>query len=48
MEFYRVSLNRSDCGFGFSVLGKAGASGVGHVIYDIIENSPAAEREVSQ
>ena len=46
MEFYRVSLNRSDNGFGFSVLGKVGSAGIGHVVYDVVENSPAAEREV--
>lgn len=36
-----VSLNRSDStGFGFSLLGSAGLP---HVIYDIVENSPAAD-----
>ncbi|XP_033214100.1 PH and SEC7 domain-containing protein 2 isoform X2 [Belonocnema kinseyi] len=36
-----VSLNRSDTtGFGFSLLGTAGLP---HVIFDIVENSPAAE-----
>ncbi|KOX72859.1 hypothetical protein WN51_00799 [Melipona quadrifasciata] len=36
-----VTLNRGDSsGFGFSLLGTAGLP---HVIYDIIENSPAAK-----
>jgi PH/SEC7 domain-containing protein len=36
-----VTLNRSDStGFGFSLLGTAGLP---HVIYDIVENSPAAD-----
>lgn len=36
-----VTLSRSDtAGFGFSLLGTAGLP---HVIYDIVENSPAAE-----
>ena len=36
-----VTLNRSDnVGLGFSLLGTAGLP---HVIYDIVENSPAAE-----
>lgn len=37
-----VVLEKSDQGnFGFSLLGKA--AGFDHVIYDILENSPAAE-----
>lgn len=40
-EELKVVLNRSeDASFGFSLLG---TSGLPHVIYDIIENSPAAE-----
>lgn len=40
-EELKVVLNRSeDSSFGFSLLG---TSGLPHVIYDIIENSPAAE-----
>ncbi|XP_046740629.1 PH and SEC7 domain-containing protein isoform X6 [Diprion similis] len=36
-----VTLNRSDTsGFGFSLLGTAGLP---HIVYDIVENSPAAE-----
>lgn len=36
-----VTLNRGDSsGFGFSLLGTAGLP---HVIYDIVENSPAAK-----
>lgn len=36
-----VVLNRSEhLGFGFSLLGTAGLP---HIIYDIVENSPAAE-----
>lgn len=36
-----VTLNRSEStGFGFSLLGTAGLP---HVIYDIVENSPAAD-----
>lgn len=42
-----INLSKSDEGsFGFSLLGKFG--GIPHVIYDVIENSPAAECEVSQ
>lgn len=41
-----VNLNKSDEGnFGFSLLGKF--AGIPHVIYDVIEDSPAAECEVS-
>lgn len=41
-----VVLNKSDEGsFGFSLLGKF--SGIPHVIYDVIEDSPAAECRVS-
>lgn len=40
-EEVKVVLKRSeDSSFGFSLLG---TSGLPHVIYDIIENSPAAE-----
>lgn len=40
-EELKVVLKRSeDSSFGFSLLG---TSGLPHVIYDIIENSPAAE-----
>lgn len=40
-EELKVVLKRSeDSSFGFSVLGTAGLP---HVIYDIMENSPAAE-----
>ncbi|XP_034937537.1 PH and SEC7 domain-containing protein isoform X2 [Chelonus insularis] len=40
-EELMVTLNRTDTGgFGFSILGTAGLP---HVIYDIVENSPAAE-----
>lgn len=42
----KISLTKSDEGsFGFSLLGKF--SGIPHVIYDVIEDSPAAESEVS-
>lgn len=42
-----VVLNKSDEGsFGFSLLGKF--SGIPHVIYDVIEDSPAAECRVSK
>lgn len=40
-EEVKVVLKRSeDSSFGFSLLG---TSGLPHIIYDIIENSPAAE-----
>ena len=41
-EELTVTLSRSDSttGFGFSLLGTAGLP---HVIYDILENSPAAD-----
>lgn len=42
-----INLNRNDEGsFGFSLLGKF--KDIPHVIYDVIEDSPAAECEVSQ
>lgn len=42
-----IELNKSDEGsFGFSLLGKF--AGIPHVIYDVIEDSPAAESEVSR
>lgn len=42
-----INLSRSSDGggFGFSLLGKF--AGIPHVIYDVIEDSPAAECEVS-
>lgn len=41
-----IKINKSDEGsFGFSLLGKF--SGIPHVIYDVIEDSPAAECRVS-
>lgn len=42
-----INLSKSDEGsFGFSLLGKF--AGIPHVIYDVIEDSPAAESEVSE
>lgn len=42
-----VNLSKSDEGsFGFSLLGKF--AGIPHVIYDVLEDSPAAECEVSE
>lgn len=42
----QINLCKSDEGsFGFSLLGKF--AGIPHVIYDVIEDSPAAECEVS-
>lgn len=42
-----INLSKSDEGsFGFSLLGKF--AGIPHVIYDVIENTPAAECEVSE
>ncbi|CRL06992.1 CLUMA_CG020023, isoform A [Clunio marinus] len=39
-----INLSKSDEGsFGFSLLGKF--AGIPHVIYDVIEDSPAAESE---
>jgi hypothetical protein len=47
MSVHVINLNKSDEGnFGFSLLGKF--AGIPHVIYDVIEDSPAAESEVSQ
>lgn len=41
-----VNLNKSEeNGLGFSLLGKF--AGIPHVIYDVVEDSPAAECEVS-
>lgn len=41
-----VNINKNDEGsFGFSLLGKF--AGIPHVIYDVVEDSPAAECEVS-
>lgn len=37
-------ISKSDGSFGFSLLGKF--AGIPHVIYDVIEDSPAAECEV--
>jgi hypothetical protein len=46
MSYKIIHLNKSDEGnFGFSLLGKF--AGIPHVIYDVIEDSPAAECEVS-
>lgn len=42
--YLRVILDKNDLGYGFSLLG---VSGLPHVIYDIVENSPA-ECEVSR
>lgn len=42
-----INLSKSDEGsFGFSLLGKF--AGIPHVIYDVVENTPAAECEVSE
>lgn len=42
-----INLSKSDEGsFGFSLLGKF--AGIPHVIYDVIEDSPAAECEVRE
>lgn len=43
-EFVRVVLAKTESfGYGFSLLG---VSGLPHVIYDIVENSPAECEEV--
>ncbi|XP_055716096.1 PH and SEC7 domain-containing protein isoform X2 [Phlebotomus papatasi] len=41
MENFEIILKKSDNSLGFSLLGSA--AGLPHVIYDIVENSPAAE-----
>lgn len=42
-----ININKSDEGsFGFSLLGKF--AGIPHVIYDVLEDSPAADCEVSK
>lgn len=47
MDNLTVNLCKSDEGnFGFSLLGKF--AGIPHVIYDVIEDSPAAESDVSE
>jgi hypothetical protein len=47
MDIIEVNLCKSDEGsFGFSLLGKF--AGIPHVIYDVIEDSSAAESEVSE
>ncbi|GAB0092512.1 SEC7 domain-containing protein [Sergentomyia squamirostris] len=44
MENFQIILKKSDNNtFGFSLLGSAAGLGLPHVIYDIVENSPAAE-----
>lgn len=44
-DTFRVSLTRNEqFGFGFSLLG---VSGLPHVIFDIVESSPAELEEVS-
>lgn len=46
-ENLTINLSKSEEGsFGFSLLGKF--AGIPHVIYDVIEDSPAAESEVSE
>lgn len=43
-----INLNKSDEGsFGFSLLSANKVAGIPHVIYDVIEDSPAAECMVS-
>lgn len=46
-QILNININKSDEGsFGFSLLGKF--AGIPHVIYDVVEDSPAADCEVSE